>query len=66
MSTEILGCSDTKKELEEVIERLTSGSRDPKMIQRSRERMDRLREDLRQRIGTVEVAVELVRGARNP
>ena len=50
---------------EKVIERLMNGTRDPEMMRRSRERMDRMREDLRQRIGTVEVAVDLIRDARD-
>lgn len=65
MSTAIVSTTDAKRELEAVIAQLVTGNRDPHLMQRSRERMDQMREELRQRIGTVEVAVELIRDARN-
>lgn len=52
-------------DLEQVISRLLSGVRDPAVGQRAREQMDRMREETRKRIGTVEAAVELIRDARN-
>lgn len=45
--------------------RLLTGIRDPVVGQRAREEMDRMREETRKRIGTVEVAVELIRDARD-
>lgn len=52
-------------ELELTISRLLSCVRDPTIGQRAREEMDRMREETRKRIGTVEVAVELIRDARD-
>lgn len=51
------------KELTEAVNLLISGVRDPTLAQKAREDMDRMREETRQRIGTVEVAVDLVRAA---
>lgn len=51
-------------ELEQTVARLLSGVRDPAIGRRAREEMDRMREETRKRIGTVEVAVELIRDAR--
>lgn len=39
--------------------------RDPEMVRKACERMDKMREELRARIGTVDVAVELIRDARD-
>jgi hypothetical protein len=44
---------------------LPMSQRDPELVRKACERMDRMREELRARIGTVEVAVELVRDARD-
>jgi hypothetical protein len=57
--------TDSNKELAEAVHRMMSGVRDPVVAQKAREDMDRMREEIRQRIGTVEVAVELVRDARD-
>lgn len=65
MSTET-PTTNAKAELEAAIEHLINGTRDPEMMRRARERMDQMREDLRQRIGIVEVAVDLIREACNP
>ena len=54
-----------KHELEEVISRLMSGQRDPEAGKKAREEMDRMREETRKRIGTVDVSVQLIRDARN-
>lgn len=66
MSTATTHTTDARRELEETIQRAMKGVRDPVAAKKARERMDRMREELRQRIGTVEVAVELIRDARNP
>ena len=55
-----------RRELEEVVARLLKGDRDPVAMRRVREDMNRMREETRQRIGTVDLAVELIRDARNP
>lgn len=66
MSATTLPAAEAKRELKETICRVTKGVRDPAAAKRARERMDRSREELRQRIGTAEIAVELIRDARNP
>ena len=58
--------SDVRKDLQEAIDRLVTGRRDEEAIRKACERMDRMREELRGRIGTVDVAVDLIRDARNP
>lgn len=63
MSTETPATS--KRELEEVIARVMTGQRDPDAGKKAREDMDRMREETRKRIGTVDVAVQLIRDARN-
>lgn len=62
MSTDIT--IEGKRELEEVIARL-HGVRDPDAMRKSRAEMNRMREETRQRIGIVDMAVDLVRDARN-
>jgi hypothetical protein len=52
-------------ELQALLDALSAGQRDPEVARRSRERIDREREELRKRIGTVDVAVDLIREARN-
>lgn len=54
-----------KHELEELIAKLMKGERDPEAAKKSRERMDRMREETRKRVGTVEVAVDFVRELRD-
>ena len=54
-----------KQELDQAIARLMNGVRDPEAGRKAREEMDRMREETRKRIGTVEVAVDLVRDARD-
>jgi hypothetical protein len=52
-------------ELHDVIARVQTGIRDLAAMRKAQERMDRMREELRQKIGTVDVAVELIRDARD-
>ncbi len=63
MSTETLAAG--KQELDAAMARLMKGVRDPDAGRKVRDDMDRMREETRQRIGTVDVAVDLVRDARN-
>jgi hypothetical protein len=56
--------SDAYKALQEAVDRLVRGERDPEAIRKACEEMDEAREELRKRIGTVEMAVELIRDAR--
>ena len=52
-------------ELEEAARYAASGVRDPEVMRRACERMDRMREEMRQRVGEVEVAVQLIREGRD-
>ncbi len=55
----------TVHDLQVVVENLAKGIRDPEVARKARERMDLEREELRKRIGTTDVAVDLVRDARD-
>ena len=57
--------SDGRSELGEVIARLMKGVRDPEAGRKAREEMDLMREETRRRIGIVDIAVGLIREARN-
>jgi hypothetical protein len=52
-------------ELAEVITRARIGIRDAEAAKKAAERMDRMREELKKKIGTVEAAVELIRDVRD-
>lgn len=56
---------ETLAEMQERAERAAGGLRDPEDARRACERMDRMREELRQRIGETDIAVELIREARS-
>ena len=64
MTTETLTTVDAKRELAEAIERLKNGIRDPEATRRARERMDRRREQIFQKFGVLNIAVELIREVR--
>jgi hypothetical protein len=64
--TDNRGMEATTHELEEAVERLRIGARDPKAAKESLAILEREREELRKTIGVVEVAVELIRDARDP
>lgn len=64
MSTET--SSQTMTELQIAIASAQAGVRDPAAAQQACERMDRMREELRKKIGIVDLAVELIREVRNP
>ncbi|HUY35765.1 MAG TPA: hypothetical protein VMV69_23680 [Pirellulales bacterium] len=57
--------TDLVYELQETLARAVKGVREPEEMRQARDEMNRMREELRQKIGTVEVAVDLVRDARN-
>jgi hypothetical protein len=44
---------------------LPMSQRDPEVVRKACERMDKMREELRARIGTVDIAVELIREFRD-
>lgn len=52
-------------DLEQTLGRAVTGVRDPEEMRRAREEMNRMREETRQKIGTVNIAVDLIRDARN-
>jgi hypothetical protein len=52
-------------ELRDALAQLMDRKRDPELMRKAAERMDREREELRQRIGEVNVAVVLIREARD-
>ena len=66
MDTDTINTAEAKRQLDDAIERLMKGVRDPEAASRACERMDHEREELRKKIGTIEVAVDLIRDARNP
>ena len=63
MSTDILPTGNP--ELNEAIARRMKGVRDPEAARRACERMDRMREEIQKKVGTVEVAVKFVRELRD-
>lgn len=52
-------------QMQEAADRAANGTRDREDLDEAFAEMTRLRESLRQRIGTVNVAVELIRDARD-
>jgi hypothetical protein len=52
-------------DLQEALDQAAKGVRDPEAATKARERMDRMREELRQRVGELNVAVDLVRSGRD-
>jgi hypothetical protein len=52
-------------ELEKAIENATKRLKDPDAMKRAAERMDRMREEMRRRVGEGEWAVSLVRETRD-
>ena len=52
-------------ELQEAVDRVVKGVRDPEAMRKACERMDQMREEMRRRVGEVEVAVDLIREIRD-
>ncbi len=57
--------ADVMAELTIATERAAHGVRDPEIMRQAAERMDRMCEELRRRVGVLDVAVELIREARD-
>ena len=57
--------SEIKRELTGAIAKLACNERDPEAIRKACARMDRMREELRDKHGELNVAVELVRQGRD-
>ena len=51
--------------IDEALARVSKGERDPEKMGKAIVEMNRMREELRKRIGIVNVAVDLIRHARN-
>jgi hypothetical protein len=52
-------------DLQAALDRLSRGIRDPEAARKSRERMDRMREENRRRLGVQDIAVDLIRQSRD-
>jgi hypothetical protein len=52
-------------EVQAAIDRVLKGVRDPEAMRQAAERMDRMREEMRQRVGNVDLAVPLIRETRD-
>jgi hypothetical protein len=52
-------------ELEEAVDRLMKGIRDPEIMQQAAQEMDTAREELRKRHGEMNIAVDLIRESRD-
>jgi hypothetical protein len=65
MSTTQTIPADVTAELRAATERAARGVHDSEAMRRACERMDRMREELRGRVGELDVAVDLIREARD-
>ena len=65
MSIDISATEEAKHQLDEAIAKLMRGERDPEAVRLACERMDRMREETRKRVRTVEVAVDYIRELRD-
>ena len=55
---------ELRAEFEEAVRRAMAGQRDPEVMRRACEHMDRVREEIRQHHGIQEIGVELIREPR--
>jgi len=55
---------EVRAELEEAIRRAMSGVRDPEVMRKSCQRMDRMREEIRQKHGILNIGVPAIRELR--
>jgi len=65
MSTATLIPTELMVLMQEAADNASKGVRDPEAARNACEEMDRMRDELRQRIGTVNMAVDLIRAARD-
>jgi hypothetical protein len=56
---------DVKAELQEALDNLAKGIRDPEKARRARQRMNRIREENRRLFGEQNIAIELIRQTRD-
>jgi hypothetical protein len=52
-------------DVQAAVDRALKGVRDPVAMRQAAERMDRMREEMRQRVGNVDLAVPLIRATRD-
>jgi len=52
-------------DVQAAVDRVLKGVRDPEAMRLAAERMDRMREEMRQRVGNVDLAVPLIRETRD-
>jgi hypothetical protein len=52
-------------ELEDALDNAANGIRDPETIKKACRDMDRMREETRKKVGTLDVAVDLIRQGRD-
>lgn len=64
MSIDTSSEAESKKEIETAIVQLIAGVRSRDGMRKAREDMNRMRAETQQRIGVVEMAVDLIRDAR--
>jgi hypothetical protein len=57
--------ADVLAEFQEAANRSVKGIRDPEIVRKSRERMDRLREEIRLKHGLLDIAVPAIRELRD-
>ena len=57
--------AEVMNELQEAADRAAKGIRDPEIARKSRERMDRLREEIRRKHGILDIAVPAIRELRD-
>lgn len=57
-------CREAWSELQSALDHVSNGIRDPEAARKSRERMNRLREENRKRLGVQNIVVDLIRRAR--
>ena len=53
------------QELQAAVDRVLKGVRDPEAMRQAANRMDRMREEMRHRVGNVNLAVSLIRATRD-
>lgn len=58
--------SEIMARMQDAADKAATGGREPALMLEAITEMNRLREALRRRIGTVEIAVDLIRDARDP
>ena len=65
MSTETVIPAEIIARMQQAAEKAAKGIRDPEEMRNACAAMDRMREELRRRVGIVDLAVELVRDVRD-